>query len=135
MRALAARIGLPSASKPASACLASRIPYGTRITEGRLRAIEKAEESLAGMGFGQVRVRHHGDTARIELEPAEIPRAVALRSRIVAALLNCGFRYTTLDREGYRSGSMDGAAAGSHRRPKTRGDVRSRRSSDHAPPR
>ena len=109
LRKTARRIGLETADKSASACLASRFPYGTRITEKNLKAVEQAEEALGSLGFTQVRVRAHGDVARIEVASSELERAVAepLRRRIAAALRKCGFRYVTLDLEGYRMGSMN----------------------------
>jgi len=104
-------LGLPTADKPASACLASRIPYGTAITESALGAVERAEEALKKLGFAQVRVRAHGDMARIELAPAELGRAVEAETRaaLVGALRGAGFRYVTLDLQGYRTGSMNEA--------------------------
>ena len=104
---LARERGLPNWDKPAAACLASRIPYGTPVTAERLAQIERAEEHLHGLGFRQVRVRHHGAIARLELEPADLARAVELRETIVAALRDAGFTYVTLDLAGFRSGSMN----------------------------
>lgn len=108
------KLGLPTADKPASACLASRIPYGTAITESALGAIERAEEALKLLGFAQVRVRAHGEVARVELATMEIPRACGERTRvaIVEQLRACGFRYVTLDLQGYRTGSMNEALDG-----------------------
>ena len=99
--------GLPNWDKPAAACLASRIPYGTPVTAEALAQIEAAEEHLHRLGFRQVRVRHHGTVARLEVESAEIVRAVELREEIVAALREVGFTYVTLDLAGFRSGSMN----------------------------
>lgn len=107
VRALARALGLPNWNKPSSACLSSRLPYGDAITREKLAQIEQAEAYLHGLGFGQVRVRHHGTVARIELEPADTPRAVEQRGAIVAALRACGFQYVTLDLAGFRSGSMN----------------------------
>ena len=84
IRDLARARGLPNWDKPSAACLASRIPYGTPVTAETLAQIERAEEHLHGLGFRQVRVRHHGTIARLEVEPAELARAVALREEIVA---------------------------------------------------
>lgn len=111
VRESARRIGLKTADKPASACLASRFPYGTTITAERLDAVHRAEQSLVAMGFTQVRVRTHGDIARIEVAPPELGLAVRepLRERITRELSACGFRYITLDLAGYRMGSMNEA--------------------------
>lgn len=111
IRTASRKLGLPTADKPASACLASRIPYGTAITESALGAIERAEEALKLLGFAQVRVRAHGEIARVELATMEIPRACGERTRvaIVEQLRACGFRYVTLDLQGYRTGSMNEA--------------------------
>jgi pyridinium-3,5-biscarboxylic acid mononucleotide sulfurtransferase len=109
LRAAARRIGLATADKPASACLASRLPYGTRITAAALKAVEDAEAALRDMGFGQVRVRAHGPIARIELDPRELERVAdePLRARMVRTVKACGFRYVALDLDGYRMGSLN----------------------------
>jgi len=107
IRALARAHGLPNWDKPAAACLASRIPYGMPVTAEALAQIERAEAFLHRLEFRQVRVRHHGTVARLEVEPAEIVRAVELREEIVAALREVGFTYVTLDLAGFRSGSMN----------------------------
>jgi pyridinium-3,5-biscarboxylic acid mononucleotide sulfurtransferase len=107
IRALARARGLPNWDKPAAACLASRIPYGTPVTAETLAQIEAAEERLHRLDFRQVRVRHHGTVARLEVEPAELMRAVELREDIVTALQEAGFTYVTLDLAGFRSGSMN----------------------------
>jgi len=107
IRTLARERGLSNWDKPAAACLASRIPYGTPVTAETLAQIEAAEEHLHRLGFRQVRVRHHGSVARLELEPANLARAVELREDIVAALQEVGFAYVTLDLAGFRSGSMN----------------------------
>jgi uncharacterized protein len=109
IRAQSRKLGLPTWNKPSLACLASRFPYGDRITPEALGQIESAEQFLIGLGFSQVRVRHHGKTARIEIPPEEIgslldPRT---RSRIVRRLKAIGFTYVTVDLQGYRSGSMN----------------------------
>ncbi|HIE11420.1 MAG TPA: ATP-dependent sacrificial sulfur transferase LarE [Kiritimatiellae bacterium] len=109
-------LGLETAGRPASACLASRIPYGRRITVRDLRMVDRAEGFLRELGFTQVRVRHHGDLARIEVEEREIPRLAVpdIRRRVAAALRACGFRYVTVDLMGYRTGSLnEGLPAGS----------------------
>lgn len=102
-------IGLPTADKPSFACLASRFPYGTMITAQALGAVEKAENALRDLGFAQVRVRAHGEIARIELLPQDVARAAEpeVRSRIVSDLQKAGFRHVTLDLQGYRTGSMN----------------------------
>lgn len=102
-------MGLPSADKPASACLASRVPYGTKLAPEILRAVEQAEDYLHDMGFEQVRVRAHGEIARIELEKKDIPRAATngMRREIVRHVEECGFRYVVLDLQGYRPGSLN----------------------------
>jgi pyridinium-3,5-biscarboxylic acid mononucleotide sulfurtransferase len=109
IRALAQQAGLSVWDKPASACLSSRIEYGRAVTRENLTQVEQAEEALHALGFAQVRVRHHGELARIEISRAELPRALTLESldRITAALRPLGFLYITLDTEGYRSGSMN----------------------------
>ena len=111
VRAAAAHYGLASAGKPASPCLASRIPYGTAITRESLAMIEQAEELLRSVGFHELRVRHHGDTARIELPLADLARFAepGLRARVVEGLKALGYRYITLDLEGSRSGSLNPA--------------------------
>ena len=109
VRELSHRLGLPSADLPASACLASRIPYGTPVTPEALARVERGEQALEGLGFAGLRVRHHGPVARIELRPADIPRALEpeTRARIVAALKAIGYQYAALDLEGYRTGSLN----------------------------
>jgi uncharacterized protein len=107
VREVAQLLGLPIWNKPASACLSSRIPYGTAVTRERLGQIAAFEQDLHALGFVQVRVRWHGKIARLELPVAELPRALepALRTRLVAAGKQHGFNYVTLDLEGYRVGS------------------------------
>ena len=102
-------LGLPTWNKPASACLSSRIPHGVRITVEELSRVGRAERALKELGFAQVRVRVHGDVARVEVEPQDVPRLAAepVRSRIVEALRGLGFRFVTLDLEGFRSGSLN----------------------------
>jgi uncharacterized protein len=107
IRTLAQDMGLPVWDKPSSACLASRIPYNERITREGLRMVEEGEEYLKSLGFGQLRVRSQGKTARIELEEQELERALACRQEIVMRLKCIGFEYVTLDLEGYRSGSLN----------------------------
>lgn len=110
VRALSRLRGLPTHDKPALACLASRIPYGSPITLDVLRQVDQAEAFLRSeIGFSQVRVRHHGALARIEIDAHDIPRAAepGIRERIVAYLGAVGFTYVTLDLAGFRSGSMN----------------------------
>jgi uncharacterized protein len=107
IRAAARRLGLPNWNKPSFACLSSRIPHGTEVTVEALRQIEAAEAAVSALGFRQVRVRHHGDVARIEVEPEEIPRLVDERERVVAALRSAGYKFVSLDLEGYSTGSLN----------------------------
>jgi len=109
VRTLARQAGLKPADKPASACLSSRIEYGRAVTTENLNQVERAEEALQALGFAQVRVRHHGNLARIEIARADMPRALNMETldRITAALRPLGFTYITLDTQGYRSGSMN----------------------------
>ena len=109
IRALSKRMGLPTADKPSFACLASRFPYGERITAGGLERVERAEQWLmdAGLGLAQLRVRSHGDMARIEVPPADIPRLATRAEEIAAALKSFGFTYVALDLQGYRTGSLN----------------------------
>ncbi len=100
-------LGLRTWDKPAAACLASRLPYGTPVTLGRLAAVEVAEAALHALGFGQLRVRHHGDAARLEVEPADLAGVVERREEVVAAVRAAGFRFVALDLEGFRSGSLN----------------------------
>lgn len=109
IRALARAAGLSLADKPASACLSSRIEYGRAVTTEALAQVEAAEAALHALGFTQLRVRHHGELARIELTRDELPRALSLDvfDRVSRELRALGFRYITLDLEGFRSGSMN----------------------------
>ena len=109
IRVLSKRMGLPTADKPSFACLASRFPYGERITAAGLERVERAEQWLmdAGLGLAQLRVRSHGDMARIEVPPADIPRIAARAEEIAAALKSFGFAYVALDLQCYRTGSMN----------------------------
>ena len=109
VRALAAHLGMENASKPQAACLSSRFPYGSRITEARLAQVEAAEDALAELGFGQLRVRHHEDVARLELPAEELPRAVAQREEVERRIKAVGYRYVALDLGGFRSGSLNDA--------------------------
>jgi len=109
VRRLASLLNLPQWDKPSLACLSSRIPYGTRITKEILNRIQQAENCLHGFGFRQVRVRHHGDTARIELNKNDFSRLLAaeVADRVVAQLKELGYTYVSLDLAGYRTGSMN----------------------------
>ena len=109
IRTLAREANLTLWDKPASACLSSRIEYGRPVTRENLTQVEQAEAALHALGFQQVRVRHHGDLARIEISRPELPRALSIETldRITAALRPLGFLYITLDTQGYRSGSMN----------------------------
>ena len=109
IRALSREMGLPTADKPSFACLASRFPYGERITAAGLERVERAERWLldAGLGLSQLRVRSHGDVARIEVPPGDIQRIAAQAGEIAAALKGFGFAYAALDLQGYRTGSMN----------------------------
>jgi uncharacterized protein len=109
IRLLSRAAGLPTAELPASACLASRLPYGTQVTPERLAQVEEGEERLRALGYRQVRLRHHGQLARIEIDPAELDRALApdAARRILEAVKPLGFRYVALDLEGYRTGSLN----------------------------
>ena len=109
IRALSKRMGLPTADKPSFACLASRFPYGERITAAGLERVERAEQWLmdAGLGLTQLRVRSHGDIARIEVPPDDIPRLAAHAAEISASFKRFGFAYATLDLQGYRTGSLN----------------------------
>ena len=107
IRALSKKLGLPTADKPSFACLASRFPYGEQITTEGLERVERAEQHLMDLGFGQVRVRSHGDMARIEVPPDDIPRLAAHAAEISASFKRFGFAYATLDLQGYRTGSLN----------------------------
>lgn len=107
VRRLSAELGLLTHNKPAQACLASRIPYGTAITADRLKRIELSEAYIRGLGISQVRVRHEGSTARIEVEPKDLPTVLEYRNDIADKLVDFGFTYVSLDLKGYRTGSMN----------------------------
>jgi len=109
VRTLSARRGLPTAEKPASPCLSSRIAYGVRVTPQRLRRIDRAEDFLLSLGFTVVRVRDHGETARVEVLVEEIEQALARRADIEGRLQELGWHYVTIDPKGFRSGSLNEA--------------------------
>ncbi len=109
IRKISKELGLPTWNRPSQTCLATRIPYGERITRKRLERIEKGEEFLKSLGLKEVRLREYGDMARIEVNPKEI-RILAkkdIRKKVINRLKRLGYIYITLDLEGYRSGSMD----------------------------
>jgi uncharacterized protein len=114
VRALSRHLGLRTADKPAAACLASRVPYGTRVTLGVLSQVAKAESGLHRLGFQAVRVRHYGELARVELPIEDLARALARRRDVVEAVLNAGYRYVTLDLEGLRSGNLNQTSGSAH---------------------
>ena len=103
------RLGLRTWDKPAAACLASRIPYGTPVTLGTLQSVTRAESALRALGFRQLRVRHYSDTARIEVPPDDLAAVVAARHEVTEALHGAGYRYVTLDLDGFRSGNLNDA--------------------------
>ncbi|MHC4250529.1 MAG: ATP-dependent sacrificial sulfur transferase LarE [Planctomycetota bacterium] len=107
IREVSRRAGLPTAEKPSYACLASRFPYGESITREGLAIVDAAEAALRGMGFARVRVRHHGDVARVEFDPDDMPAAFEKRAAISDAVERAGFAHVALDLEGYRTGSMN----------------------------
>jgi len=108
VRTTSKELGLRTWDKPAAACLASRVPYGTPVTFAVLDRVAHAESALRGLGFRQLRVRHYGDVARVELEVDELALAVERREDVVAAVRGAGYRYVTLDLEGFRSGNLNG---------------------------
>jgi uncharacterized protein len=107
IRSWSKRLGLRTWDKPAAACLASRVPYGTPVNLGTLRSVAEAESGLRSLGFRQLRVRHYGDTARIEVPAEDLAAAVARRLEVVRAVKRAGYRYVTLDLEGFRSGNLN----------------------------
>jgi uncharacterized protein len=109
IRELSKELGLPTWDKPSCACLASRIPYGTRITEDLVTRIDEAEKFVRGLGFKEVRVRHHGNIARIELGADEIPMMIGdgAMEKVSKKLESLGYLYVTVDLKGFRTGSMN----------------------------
>jgi pyridinium-3,5-biscarboxylic acid mononucleotide sulfurtransferase len=108
VRSASRQLGLRTWDKPAAACLASRVPYGTEVTVGLLGRIDRAEAALHGLGLRQVRVRHYDETARIEVDLDELATVIEEREAIVAAVKSAGYRYVTIDLEGFRSGNLNG---------------------------
>ena len=115
VRAAARQLGLPMWDKPAAACLASRIPYGTPVTLGTLDRVGRAEAAVRALGFADLRVRHYGDLARLEVPVADLPRVLERRSEVVQALRSAGYLYVTVDLEGLRSGNLNAALGRSTR--------------------
>ncbi|HXW82444.1 MAG TPA: ATP-dependent sacrificial sulfur transferase LarE [Acidimicrobiales bacterium] len=109
VREVSRTLGLRTWDKPAAACLASRVPYGSPVSLGTLNKVSVAEAGLRALGFREIRVRHYGDLARVELPLADLSRALAQREDVVATVRAAGYRYVTLDLEGLRSGNLNGA--------------------------
>lgn len=109
IRAASRQLNLKTSDKPAFSCLASRFPYGQQITIGGLKSVERAENAVKDLGFTNLRVRIHGDIARLEIPAEDIARATAdsMRDKVIAALKQGGFRYVTIDLQGYRRGSLN----------------------------
>src|SRR5438105_1943126 len=109
IRELSRRAGLPTWDRPAAACLSSRIPYGTPVTIENIKTVEKGEEEVKALGFRQVRTRFHGELVRIEIAPEELPKALNLEiaGKLTAIFKSLGYKYVTLDLEGYRQGSLN----------------------------
>ena len=120
IRALAHELGLPNWDAPSAPCLSSRIPYGTPVTIELLSQVERAERALRELGLHQVRVRHHDQVARIEVEPADFQGLIQARERVVQALQAIGYTYVALDLAGFRSGSLNEGLKGQAQR---RGDA------------
>ena len=111
MRALSRELGLPTAELPASPCLASRLPYGTPVTVEALRRVERAEAALRALGFRELRVRHLGEAARVELAVSELPQLErpGTREAVLAAVRGAGYLEAVIDPEGYRRGRLNEA--------------------------
>ena len=107
VRSWSRRLGLRTWDKPAAACLASRVPYGTRVTFTTLDSVARAESGLRALGFRQLRVRHYDDTARIEVPSEDLSEVVARRDEVSAAVHAAGYRYVTVDLDGFRSGNLN----------------------------
>ncbi len=109
VRSVSRELGLRTWDKPAAACLASRVPYGTAVTLGVLSRVERAEAALRDLGFRELRVRHYGDVARIEVPVADLSRVLESREQVVEAVNGAGYDYVTLDLQGLRSGNLNRA--------------------------
>jgi len=109
IRELSRRQGLPTWNQPASACLSSRIPYGSPVTREKLRMIDQGEQMMRTLGFSQTRVRHHGDIARIEIAREEMPKALNIDvfDRLSSEFRKIGFRFVAIDVDGYRTGALN----------------------------
>jgi uncharacterized protein len=107
VRAWSRRLGLRTWDKPAAACLASRVPYGTPVTLGTLRSVADAERALRALGLRQLRVRHHGDVARLEVPLDDVPSVLAEREAVVTAVRGAGYTFVALDLEGFASGRLN----------------------------
>ena len=115
VRSWSRRLGLRTWDKPAAACLASRVPYGTRVTFTTLDSVARAESGLRALGFRQLRVRHYDDTARIEVPAEDLTEVVARRDEVSAVVHAAGYRYVTVDLDGFRSGNLNQSlATGGH---------------------
>ncbi|MET0729215.1 MAG: ATP-dependent sacrificial sulfur transferase LarE [Acidimicrobiales bacterium] len=112
VRSRSRELGLVTWDKPAAACLASRLPYGTAVTLGRLSAVERAEAGLRTLGFEELRVRHHDEVARIEVPEADLDAVLARRAEVIAAVRAAGYRWVTLDLDGLRSGGFNQLLSG-----------------------
>jgi pyridinium-3,5-biscarboxylic acid mononucleotide sulfurtransferase len=112
VRALARALAVPSAEKPASPCLASRLPYGTPVEPETLRQVDRAERALKALGYRVLRVRHHGDVGRVELAGDELPLALARPAPVIAAVRGAGYAEVEISREPFRSGSLNAAFVG-----------------------
>jgi uncharacterized protein len=113
VRSWSRRLGLATWDRPAAPCLASRVPYGTPVTLRTLESVGAAEAGLRALGFHEVRVRHHGRVARVEVAEAELDRALAARAAVVAAVQAAGYAFVALDLEGFRSGGLNRLVGGS----------------------
>lgn len=107
IREISNELGLRTWDKPAFACLSSRFPYGTSITVEKLKQVATAERAIRDLGFKGFRIRHHDSVARLEVDPADFPRVVELHAEIVSRVREAGYRFVTLDLQGYRSGSLN----------------------------
>jgi uncharacterized protein len=112
IRAISRELGLPTADKPATACLSSRFGFGDRITVDKLKQVSAAESAIRNLGYRGFRVRHHGERARIEFRPMDVERATQQGEQIVALVRDAGYREVEIDPEGYRTGSMNGPLPG-----------------------